>query len=164
MVIRNRRDGTEPNFELGRKSISFETWPDQIYLMATRKWPNIMIDGVVYETQTSFFSGNMTELYHQMTACFFTTVNTSEFTDWLATVGTKFARDEITADWLNAQSLNHDLFQRFQITMVGITTFASTCPGEQDERSVHLAFLLNGQMSSEQSVETQVASSGNPEN
>ena len=164
MVVRNRCGESEPTFELGRKSIIFDTWPDEMYLMATRNWPNITINGVVYETQTSFFSGNMSDLYHQMTAWFLTTVDTNEFTDWLATVGTKFARDEITADWLNAQSLNHDLFQRFQITMAGITTFAASCPGEQDERSVHLAFLLNSQVNDERSVERQAAGPNNSEN
>ena len=145
MVVRINCCETSPRFELGRKSICFNTdWPDQMFMMASRNWPNITINSKTYETQTTFFSGaNMSNLDHQMVAWFLTTLDVVEFQAWLSTVGTKFAQDSITSDWLAEQSLNHDLKARFQIDMAGITTFPSASPGEQDTHSLHLAFLFD---------------------
>lgn len=145
MVVRTIRRETNPQFELGQKSICFNTdWPDQMFLMASRNWPNVTIDTKIYETQTTFFSGsNMADLDHQMVAWFLTSLDVVEFQAWLSTVGTKFARDEITLEWLSEQSLNHDLMGRFQISIAGITTFPSSAPSGQNIRSLHLAFLLD---------------------
>ena len=141
MVARNQAS-VDPCFELGRKSICFDRWPDEMFLMATRNWPNISINDIMYETQTSFFSGIMSNLDHQMVSWFLASLDVDEFTAWLSLVGTKFARDELTPEWLAEQSVNYDLFRRFQVIIEGVTTFPATCPGEQDERSLHLAFLL----------------------
>ena len=137
--------GTTPEFEIGRKSVCFNReWPNEMFLMASRNWPNITVNGSIYETQSSFFSGeNINDLDHQLVAWYLASLDVNEFQDWLSKVGTKFARDEITVEWLAEQSLNHDLEGRFGIKMAGITTFPSTPAGEQDSRSLHLAFLLD---------------------
>ena len=159
MVVRNQ-ESVDPCFELGRKSICFDRWPDEMFLMATRNWPNIIINDTMYETQTSFFSGNMSDLDHQMVSWFLASLDVDGFTAWLSLVGTKFARDELTPEWLAEQSVNHDLFHRFQVVIGGITTFPASCPGEQDERSLHLAFLLNSKAES-QSSDGEVAALAN---
>ena len=65
MVVRTIRRETNPQFELGQKSICFNTdWPDQMFLMASRNWPNVTIDTKIYETQTTFFSGSNMANFH----------------------------------------------------------------------------------------------------
>ena len=143
MVIRT---GTDPTLELGHKSVCLaDDWPDEIFLMATRKWEHVVIDGTPYELQTSFFSGTMTELDHGLVSHFFTTVANDDFRDWASTVGTKFAKDEITENWLKDQTLNFDLNGRFQVQIIGITTIRSSYPTGSDDKSLHLGFVLSGQ-------------------
>lgn len=137
--------GTSPEFEIGRKSICFNRdWPNEMFLMASRNWSNVDINGSNFDTQSSFFSGpHITDFDHQLVAYYLASLDVTEFKDWLSKVGTKFARDEITVDWLAEQSVNHDLNGRFGIKMAGITTFPASPTGEQGTRSLHLAFLLD---------------------
>ena len=139
----------DPTLELGRIAIILgddTAWPEEIFLMASRKWESVIIDGQPFELQTSFFSGAMSELDHGMASWFFATLDDNEVRDWISTVGTKFVQNEITADWLLGQSLNHDLFERFKITMTGITTMRSSFPVGDDAKSLHLGFLLKGRV------------------
>ena len=138
--------GTNPTLEFGDKSICFnDDWPDVIYLMATRKWEHILIDGGAYELQTTFFSGQMTELDHGLVSTFLTTVANDEFRAWASTVGTRFVKNELTRDWLSDQSLNFDLNGRFQVQMTGVTTLPSSPPTGSDDRTLHLGFIITGQ-------------------
>ena len=138
--------GTGPTLEFGDKSICFnDDWPDVIFLMATRKWEHILIDGNAFELQTTFFSGQMTELDHGLVSTFLTTVANDEFRVWASTVGTRFIKEELTRDWLSEQSLNFDLNGRFQVQMTGVTTLPSGPPTGSDVRSLHLGFILTGQ-------------------
>ena len=141
MVVQRTVD---PTLELGQKSVCLnDDWPDTIFLMATRKWEHVLVNGTPYELQTTFFSANMSELDHGLISHFLTSVDNDEFRDWASTVGTKFAKDEITNDWLKDQALNFDLNGRFQGQMVGITTIPSSCPTGSDDKSLHLGFILS---------------------
>ena len=140
------RDNTGPTLEFGDRSVCFnEEWPDVIYLMATRKWEHIIIDGSAFELQTTFFSGQMTELDHGLVSTFLTTVANDEFRVWTSTVGTKFIQGELTRAWLSDQTLNFDLNGRFNVQMTGVTTLPSSRPTGSDDRSLHIGFILTGQ-------------------
>ena len=140
------QDTPDPTLVLGRKSVCFlDGWPNTIFLMATRKWEHVIIDEIPYELQTSFFSGTMSELDHGMVSWFLSFVDNSEFREWASTVGTKFAKEEITQDWLKDQTLNSDLESRFKVQIIGITTIRSSCPTGSDDKSLHLGFILSGQ-------------------
>ena len=143
MVIHGRTDST---LEFGDKSICFnDDWPDVIYLMATRKWEHILIDGNPFELQTTFFSGQMSELDHGLVSTFLTLVANDEFRVWASTVGTKFIKEELTKNWLSDQTLNSDLNNRFQVQMTGVTTLPSGPPTGSDNRSLHIGFILTGE-------------------
>ena len=144
MVIRG---GTGPTLEFGDKSICFnDDWPDVIYLMATRKWEHVQINESVFELQTTFFSGQMSELDHGLVSTFLTTVAVDEFRAWASTVGTAFIKSELTRDWLSEQSLNFDLNGRFQVQMTGVTTLPSDRPTGSDDKSLHLGFIITGRL------------------
>ena len=45
-----------PYYELGHLHQNFRDWePDEVFQMATRVWCNVIINGAVYELQTTFF-------------------------------------------------------------------------------------------------------------
>ena len=141
MVVRTVSD---PTLELGHKSVCLvEDWPDTIFLMATRKWEHVLINDIHYELQTSFFSGTMAELDHGLVSWFFTSIANDEFREWASVVGTKFAKNEITKNWLQDQTLNFDLNGRFQVQMIAITTMPSSSPTGIDDKSLHLGFILS---------------------
>ena len=141
MVAQNEHN---PTFEIGQKAICLDdSWPDTISLMATKKWSNISINGTIYELQTSFFSGEMPDLDHELVAVFLSSIRTSIFEAWASRVGTNFARNEITKTWLDNQDINADLTRIFRTRCSAILTFPSSRPGPEDVRSLHLGFILS---------------------
>ena len=132
--------------ELMAKSFVFDDLaPDHLHLMAARVWPNITLNNVVYDCiRTSFFSGDMSDLDHELAANFIASTDTNEFTAWIETVGTRYITSEITKNWLSDQTLNHDLWGRFRISMIGIFVIQNPPSNIFHLKRLHFGFILNG--------------------
>ena len=132
--------------QLIEKSFVFDdNAPDQLHLMAARRWPNITINNEVYDCiRTSFFSGVMTDLDHELAAHYIASTDSDDFLDWVKTVGTKYVTTEVTKNWLSAQSLNHDLWERFNISMIGIFVIPNPPSNIFHLKRLHFGFILNG--------------------
>ena len=119
--------------------------PDSLHLMAARVWPNLSINDVVYDCiRTSFFSGDMSDLDHELAANFIASTDSEEFLDWVRTVGTQYITTEITKNWLSDQTLNHDLWGRFRISMIGIFVIPNPPSNIFHLKRLHFGFILNG--------------------
>ena len=145
MVIRTDNE-LDHEKDLQERSFVFDDkWPDRLNLMAARRWNNITINNIVYDCiNTSFFSGDMSDLDHELAANFISSTDNNEFMDWVSAVGTQFVTTEVTKDWLTEQSLNHDLWGRLQITMVGIFVIPNPPSNIFRLKRLHLGFILNG--------------------
>ena len=149
MPIRTESDREQEREFLRRlheKSFVFDDQaPDELHLMAARKWPNLMISDTVYDcVQTSFFSGDMTDMDHELAAHFIASTDNGEFRDWVATVGSQYVNTEITKNWLADQTLNHDLWGRFKITMISIFMIDNPPSNIFHLKRLHFGFILNG--------------------
>ena len=132
--------------ELHEKSFVFDDLaPDELHLMASRRWANITIADTDYDcVQTTFFSGDMSDLDHELAAHFIASTDNDEFRSWVATIGTQYVTTEITKNWLADQTLNHDLWGRFRINMISIFMIDNPPSNIFHLKRLHFGFILNG--------------------
>ena len=139
----NRSNETSPTLALGRLEANFrDTDPDRIFQMATRIWPNVTINGAMYEVQTTFYSTEMSDLDHQLVSWFCASFDNHTFLTWVSSVGDRLVNGTLTHDWFKNQTLNRAFMDRFQVDFWCVATLASHLPGPQDDQALHLCFVL----------------------
>ena len=132
-------------FELGQFHQNFlDREPDEVFQMANRVWSNVIINGAVYELQTTFFSAEMTDFDHELVAWFLTAISSVTMYDWIVNVCEKFFTDSLVEDWFKSQFVNVELSNRFQAEIWCLSTLGSSSPGPADDRSLHICFVIAG--------------------
>lgn len=134
-----------PNYVLGQFKQNFrDQEPDEVFQMATRIWPNVTINGALYELQTTFFSAAMSDLDHELVSWFLTAISTTTMLDWIVAVSDKFVTDTLEKDWFQSQFINVELSNRFQAEFWYLSTLSSGTPGPLDDQSLHICFVIAG--------------------
>ena len=129
---------------LGRHHAFFgqSEWPNEISLMASRKWTNIHIKDLHYEVQTSFFSDNLSELDH-LTACVFIKLfDENTFIQWVSEVCKLLVTDSLTENWMSSQTFNQQLNEQLKMRIKAVWTLPSDEPGPADHTSFHIGMII----------------------
>ena len=128
---------------LGRHYALFdENWPNEISLLASRKWSNIHVNNMHYEIQSSFFSENLDDLDHLTVSVLLASYDAKTFEEWLAELCSKLVLDDLKPEWLNNQKLAQDLDQKLQMRIKVVWTLPSDEPGPADHSSLHVGIVL----------------------
>lgn len=133
------------SYALGRhhQLLGKANWPNEISLMASRKWTNIPIKEMHYEVQSSFYSDNLSDLDHLTASVFIKLFNDDTFITWLTEVCNKFVAGTIVESWFSEQEFTQQLSRQLQMNITAIWSLPSADPGPADHTSFHIGMIIS---------------------
>ena len=141
-------DTTEAPGYPKKQALLSGNWPEEMRLLATRKWQHLDINNDLYEVTTSFMNNLAIPVERDIVTTFLALYDESRFVDWLQAVCTRLLNDTLTKDWFDDLDLTKKLRERFdsriQVVMtfppdgLGFITTGTPSVGE----SLHVVFIL----------------------
>ena len=98
-------------------------WPQEMGLMACRKWPYLMVQNEIYEIISTFMNNKDRPVEQDTVSTFLALYDEDKFTDWLSEVGTKLLNESIDKDWIETTDFIQKLRTRFECQVQAIMTF-----------------------------------------
>ena len=130
--------------DFDKKAMLFDdAWPEAICIMASRKWPNILVNNLLHEVQSTFFRAELAEGVHDCVNTFLALFDEREFEDWLGRACSRLMVNDLKEDWFTEQKVNIELKDRFQVRIAAALTLPAAHPNPSDVRSLHVGFIIS---------------------
>ena len=141
--------GTTEEADYPKKQQLFaDSWPQEMSLMACRKWANLSVNNELYEVTSTFMNNKSCPVEPDTVQTFLALYNEPKFTDWLAAVCSGLLNDSLDKEWFENQDIYTKLRDRFECQIQAVMTFPPDGLGFITTgvplygKNVHVVFIL----------------------
>ena len=118
-ITRTTEDGDFPK----KQKLFATSWPEEMSLMAWRKWANLSVQNELYEVTSTFMNNKSCPVEKDTVQTFLALYDELKFTDWLAKVCTGLLDDSLAGEWFENQDISTTLRERFECQIQAVMTF-----------------------------------------